>query len=95
MSKGRTTRRWRYIRSLAWERDKAAQAVCHLCGQPIDYSLEPSSCDAAWEPDHIMPFVKAPELELDLTNIAASHRRCNRSRGFKDEDKIGMHSRIW
>lgn len=92
---GRTTTRWRAIRKIAWERDKKNNAKCHLCGLPIDYSIEPSSCEEAWEPDHIVPFVKNPELELDLDNIAASHRRCNRSRGFKDEDLIGQHSRVW
>lgn len=88
---------WGYIRKLAWERDKKNKAVCHLCGQPIDYSLEPSSCEAAWEPDHIQTFSEHPELELDLNNIMASHRRCNRARGTKDaaEQAIGKHSRIW
>lgn len=89
--------RWAYIRKLAWERDKQNKAVCHLCGQPIDYTLEPSSCEQAWEPDHILPFDRYPELELDLNNIAASHRRCNRARGTKDaaDRAIGRQSRIW
>ena len=73
--------RWPKVRALAWDRDRRARAVCHICGQPIDYSLKPSSADLAWEPDHIIPVIKAPERELDLTNIAASHRKCNRARG--------------
>lgn len=87
--------RWGYVRSLAWDRDKKLKAPCHICGQPIDYNLEPSSCPEAWEPDHILPFIKNPELELDLNNVAASHRRCNRARCDKTIVVLGQQSRIW
>lgn len=91
----RTTSAWRKVRALAWDRDRKNKAICHLCGQPIDYTLEPSSCSEAWEPDHVMTFKEHPELELDLNNVLASHRRCNRARGMKDDELIGQHSRIW
>lgn len=89
--------RWKYIRKLAFERDRKAQAVCHICGQPINYFLEPSSSSDAYEPDHVIPVAKNPELELDLHNIKASHTRCNRSRGdgTNGENIIGIQSRIW
>ena len=89
--------RWPYIRRLAWDRDRRDRAPCHICGQPIDYSLDPSSCSDAWEPDHIQPVRKRPDLELDLTNIAASHKRCNRARGdgTNGDNTLGMRSRIW
>lgn len=89
--------RWPYIRKMAWDRDRKARAVCHICGQPIDYSLRPSSSPLAWEPDHIIPVAKAPELELDLNNVAASHTQCNRARGdgTNGENNLGMQSRIW
>ena len=89
--------RWPYIRRMAYDRDRKNRAVCHICGQPIDYFLKPSSCDVAYEPDHIIPVSKAPELELDLKNIKASHRRCNRARndGTNGDNTIGMQSRIW
>lgn len=89
--------RWPYVRKLAWDRDRTARAVCHICGQPIDYTLRPSSDPDSWEPDHVLPVSKYPELELDLKNIKASHKRCNRARGdnsFSAVD-IGMQSRIW
>ena len=86
---------WAYIRKLAWERDRKAKAVCHICMQHIDYSLAPSSCEQAYEPDHLVPFSKDPSLELDLNNIAASHRRCNRARCSKDIVNLGPQSRIW
>lgn len=95
MAERRSTR-WPRIRKLAWERDRKARAVCHICGERIDYSLDPSSAPLSWEPDHIMPFTKAPELELDLNNIAASHMRCNRQRGTGAQDMaLGQRSRIW
>lgn len=89
--------RWPYVRKMAWDRDRQARAVCHICGQPIDYSLPASSADLAWEPDHIVPVSKAPERELDLTNIAASHKKCNRARGdgTNGENDIGRQSRVW
>ena len=93
---GRSSR-WPHIRRLAWERDRKAQAPCHICGQPINYLLEPSSAPNAWEPDHLIPVSKRPDLELDLLNIAASHAQCNRSRGdgTNGENILGQQSRIW
>lgn len=88
--------RWPYIRKLAWDRDRKNRAPCHICGEPIDYFLQPSTAPLSWEPDHIRPFKQAPELELDLNNIAASHMRCNRQRGNGTHDgDIGRRSRIW
>lgn len=86
---------WAYIRKLAWERDRKNKSVCGICGQPIDYSLAPSSSEEAWEADHIIPFSKDPSKELDLNNVRASHRRCNRSRCASDTIDLGPQSRIW
>lgn len=49
MSKSGRSSRWKYVRAMAWDRDRKAHAVCGICGQSIDYSLPPSSCDMAWE----------------------------------------------
>ena len=88
--------RWPKIRKLAWDRDRKNRAVCHICGEKIDYSLQPSSAPLSWEPDHLIPVAKAPELELDLNNISASHMRCNRQRGTGSQDMaLGQRSRIW
>lgn len=89
--------RWPYIRKQAWDRDRKAKAVCHICGQPIDYSLPASSAPLAWEPDHIVPVSIDPTKELDLNNIKASHRNCNRIRGngTNGENDLGMRSRVW
>ena len=89
-------KRWERVRRLAWDRDRHNRQPCHICGERIDYSLRPSSAPLAWEPDHIVPFSKAPELELDLNNIAASHMRCNRQRGNGSQEiALGQRSRIW
>lgn len=82
---------------MAWDRDRKARAVCHICGMAIDYTAAPSTLPDSWEPDHLVPVSKAPEGELDLNNIAPSHRRCNRARGdgTNGENDLGMRSRIW
>lgn len=89
--------RWPYVRRMAWDRDRKLRAVCHICGQPIDYSLQPSSADNSWEPDHVIPVSMRPDLELDLNNIKSSHKRCNRARGDgkNGENNLGQQSRIW
>lgn len=88
--------RWPYIRKLAWDRDRKARAVCHICGERIDYSLKPSSAPLSWEPDHIIAWAKDPSRELDLANIAPSHMRCNRQRGDGSNDgNLGQRSRMW
>ena len=66
-----------------------------LSGQPIDYSLQPSSTEDAYEPDHIISFSKDPSKELDLNNIQATHRRCNRAKNNGTIVGLGKQSRIW
>lgn len=96
MGKGRTSR-WKAVRLRAYERDRKAQAPCWWCGQPINYIVPPSSTPDSWEGDHKVPVSMAPELELDVLNVAPAHKRCNRSRGdgTNGENSIGMQSRIW
>ncbi len=89
--------RWKYVRRMAWDRDRNHRAPCHICGMPVDYSVPASSTPESWEPDHVIPVSKRPDLELDLNNVKASHKRCNRVRGdgTNGENAIGMQSRIW
>lgn len=89
--------RWPYIRSLAYKRDRGVNAPCHICGGKIDYFAAPSSTPDSYEADHLVPVSMAPEKELDLNNIAASHMRCNRRRGNGTDgsNEIGMRSRVW
>lgn len=84
------------MRARAFQRDRAADAPCWICGQPIDYSLGISTCDEAWEADHYLPVSRHPELEYDVGNVRPSHRKCNRSRKAKSGiDELGHPSRVW
>jgi 5-methylcytosine-specific restriction endonuclease McrA len=65
------------------DRDTIARtkAGCHICGQPIDYSLR-SPDPQSFEVDHLVPLSSArDDAERDLldrlANKAASHRICN------------------
>jgi 5-methylcytosine-specific restriction endonuclease McrA len=92
----RSTPQWQRLRVECFERDRARNAPCHLCGQAIDYRLKPSSSPDAYEADHIRDVDTRPELALLPENVAASHRRCNRARGKKAGiDNLGNRSRDW
>lgn len=89
--------RWRTVRKMAFNRDAAKQAVCWICGRPIDYTA-PAGSPMAWEPDHVKPVSMYPELEYDLSNIRPAHCSCNRSRGDgtgASETRLGKPSRKW
>lgn len=72
----------------ALRRRVAAQGLpCHLCGQPIDYSL-PAGHPLAFELDEIIPLAALPEEQraaaaIDPRNVAPAHRICNERRGCK------------
>lgn len=88
-------RHWQRVREAAFQRDRKKNAVCWICGMPIDYDA-PSGTPDAWEPDHIKPVAKFPQLEFVLSNIAPAHCSCNRSRGDGSGiDRIGTTSRRW
>ena len=60
---------------------------CHLCGQPIDYSL-PAYHPLSFELDEIVPLASLPPEQramaaLDYNNVAPAHRICNEKRGAK------------
>jgi len=92
----RSTPQWQRLRVECFKRDKAKNAVCHICGMPIRYDLKPSSAPDAYEPDHLRDVKKHPELALLPENVAPSHTRCNRSRGRRAViDAMGNRSRDW
>ena len=72
--------RWPKVRKLAWDRDRRNRAPCHICGERIDYSLEPSSAPLAWEPDHIVPKEMIPHcrdvLEAKLMQANPIYSEC-------------------
>lgn len=91
--------RWRNLKAQALRRDMRKDARCWICGGRIDYRAEPGTPDA-WEPDHIKPRSKYPELTYDITNLAPSHCSCNRSRKDRSAQEtlglgVGTQSRDW
>lgn len=64
-----------------WAREGAP---CHLCLQPIDYSL-PQGHPGAVEADHVVPIAQGGH---PLGQCLASHRRCNQSRQHRSIDEF-------
>ena len=92
----RSTPQWQRLRVECFKRDKARQAPCHICGQAIDYALKPSSTPDSYEPDHLRPVDRYPELALLPENVGPSHMKCNRARGKKAGiDAMGNRTRDW
>lgn len=64
----------------AWLRSQGLP--CHICGQPIDYSL-PAGDPMSFEVDEIVPVSKGGS-PTDRANVAPAHRICNQRRGNRD-----------
>ena len=72
-------------RANGWERYTEAQvlelhgAVCHICGDPIDLSLNRKIGTEGWEMslhiDHVIPISKGGPDKL--SNVKPSHGKCN------------------
>lgn len=70
-------------------------APCWLCSEPIDYRLRRPH-PFAWVMDHIVPVSEAPNLVLDMNNVAAAHADCNLRRGTNEPAlHLGTPSEIW
>lgn len=85
-----------YRRAQDRERLKRRALPCHICGQPIDYTLKTPD-PMSFELDHVVPVRTSPEREHDPTNHAASHRTCNRAKwdGPVNGTKKVPTSRSW
>lgn len=93
---GRDTATWRKLRVQCFQRDRRQDAPCWICGGKIDYSVQPSSTDDSWEPDHRFTVKSHPELAEVPDNVLPSHRKCNRSRGDRAGiNTLGNRSRLW
>ena len=55
-------------------RIKRDQPACHICGQPIDYTLDWTH-PQSFVIDHVIPLARGGADELH--NIRAAHRECN------------------
>ncbi|AWY06566.1 HNH endonuclease [Gordonia phage Trine] len=76
----RNSKRYLHLRARYRAQCEKVSAPCHLCGQPIDYSVESGEVDA-WELDHFHPVLTHPHLFEDPANFRPSHKGCNASRG--------------
>ena len=93
-SRRRTDNEWRGVyqtlRDLFRTRCIAERAVCHFWGDPIDWSLchpDPGS----FEMHHTVPVVLRPDLELEVSLWAPSHRLCNSiGEAAYDVDGLGV-----
>lgn len=88
---GRAGHRWRTLQANL----RMQRRPCHLCQQAIDYRLRYPHPDS-FSVDHVVPLSEAPHLAEDPANLAASHLRCNVSRGARDpKPTLGATSRQW
>lgn len=71
---------FRQFRARVRQRAAAERAPCWICHGPINYALRHPD-PLAWELDHEVPVVVAPERALDPTNAKSAHHRCNFLRG--------------
>lgn len=96
MSERSTTRAFRKASQEFFEQGKHESAVCWLCGQPIDYSVDPGSTDDSHNLDHYVPVSMDPSIQHDPANWRHSHRICNILRGAAPPKlPLGTFSREW
>ncbi len=94
--KRQSTRSFKRHRAEFFDRCRAEDARCWLCGQAIDYSVDPGTTDDSLTLDHMQPVDRRPDLQDDPANFAPAHRSCNIRRGARDpHEPIGMRTRDW
>lgn len=79
MSRDTTTRN-RHRAAIA-----AHKPPCHLCGEPIDYSLK-SPHPQSFEVDHVVALARGGSDTL--ANKRAAHRACNQAKAAGDDDVV-------
>ena len=95
MANERSTRRHKALRSEFRSQCEQTSACCHLCGQPIDYTL-PRDHPDAFQNDHYFPVKTHAHLVDDPANFRASHSGCNASRGTDAVvSHLGNRSENW
>lgn len=81
-------------------RCRTSNALCHLCvargdseNAAIDYRAKPQSPNA-FEADHYHPVETHPQLAYEVSNLRASHSRCNRQRRDELVKDLGTQQ-VW
>jgi hypothetical protein len=89
----RQHRSWRNARETYKQRCAQANEPCHLCGQPIDYTL--SGRDPwGFTADHIEPIATGGRLLPGDQGLRPAHLRCNSARGDGTK-RAGYASAKW
>lgn len=92
---GRSGHTWRTLKANLKRDSERAGAKCWRCGQPIDYTLDPSDMNA-FSVGHILPRSTHPQAAEDPLNTLPEHRRCNLSAGNRQtRPALGQMSRDW
>lgn len=71
------------------DRIRRTRPACHICGEPIDYTL-PYLDPREFTVDHVIPLAAGGRDTLD--NKRAAHRACNRAKGVRDYAPIVRRS---
>lgn len=88
---GRSTRRFKTLAANL----RAQRRGCCICGQPIDYTLDPKE-PGSFTVEHLYPLSTHPHLAEDPANLDASHRGCNSQRGIHEiKPSLGNTSKDW
>lgn len=70
-------------------RIRRGKPACHICGEPIDYTL-PYLDPGEFVVDHVIPRAKGgPDT---LANKRAAHRKCNSAKAARDHAPIVRRS---
>lgn len=86
---GRRGRPWQRLRRQVL----AEETVCHLCGRPVDVTLD-GRHPLGPTVDHVIPLTERPDLAHERTNLRLAHRRCNEAKGTGTATPLGA-SRRW
>ncbi|GAA3089262.1 HNH endonuclease [Kribbella aluminosa] len=54
---------------------------CHLCGQPVDKSIQDRADPRVGQVDHVVPVADRPDLANERSNLRLAHRLCNLRKG--------------
>jgi hypothetical protein len=94
---GRSTRRYRSLRTAFRTNCAYNELPCWLCGRPINYDL-PREHPEAFNLDHAVPVSQNIDLAEDPANFRPSHASCNQRRGNDrphQDIPIGIPSESW
>lgn len=92
---GRSTRRYKALRTKFRAHCQDNNEPCWLCGKPIDHEL-PRQHAESFNVDHAYTVDERPDLAEDLANFRPAHKLCNERRGTAEPTiQLGDTSEAW